>query len=75
MSAIALQSAPMTLYALVASDSDYAIDVFPTLALAEQTLADVLFDEPGFASLLSIIAIPPRFDIHDDTAAPYVASL
>jgi hypothetical protein len=30
---------------------------------------------PGFASLLSIIAIPPRWDIHDDTAAPYVAPL
>jgi hypothetical protein len=65
----------MTLYALAASDSDYAIDVFATLKLAEQALAEVLFDEPGFASLLSIIGIPPRFDIPGDTAAPYVAPL
>lgn len=34
-----------------------------------------LFDEPSFASLLSILAIPRRSNIHDDTAAPYVVRL
>jgi hypothetical protein len=44
----------MLLYALVASDSDFAVDVFPTHELAEQALAEVLADEPAFTKLLTI---------------------
>jgi hypothetical protein len=42
------------LYALVANDSDFAVDVFPTRELAEQALAEVLADEPAFTKLLTI---------------------
>jgi hypothetical protein len=44
--------------ALVAADSDFAVDVFVTDADAQQ-LAEVLFDEPAFAPLLSVVALPP----------------
>lgn len=47
----------MPLFALVASDCDFAVEVFPTSALAEQALADVLADEPAFIELLSIVKI------------------
>jgi hypothetical protein len=47
------------LYALVAEDSDFAIDVFTTRGLAEGALAEVLFDEPAFEELLDIVVIPP----------------
>jgi len=47
------------LYALVAADSDFAVDVFTSRALAEEALVDVLADEPAFAPLLDIVAIPP----------------
>jgi hypothetical protein len=47
------------LYALVAADSDFAVDVFVTDADAQQALAEVLFDEPAFAPLLSVVALPP----------------
>jgi hypothetical protein len=50
---------PVTLYAFVASDSSFAVDVFVTRELAEQALRDVLHDEPSFASLLSIEPIAP----------------
>lgn len=59
----------MTLYALVASDSNFAVDVFVTRELAEQALRDVLFDEPGFASLLSIEPITPPWLHERDTSA------
>lgn len=49
----------MILYALVAADSDFAIDVFPSRQAAETALAEVLFDEPAFEPLLDIVAIPP----------------
>jgi hypothetical protein len=45
------------LYALVASDCDFAVDVYPTRALAERALADVLVDEPSLAVLLDVAAI------------------
>jgi hypothetical protein len=45
------------LYALVARDSDFAVDVFLSEGLAEAALADVLADEPGFRELLTIQAI------------------
>jgi hypothetical protein len=35
------------LYALVASDSDFAVDVFVSVELARAALAEVLADEPG----------------------------
>jgi hypothetical protein len=47
------------LYALVAADSDFAIDVFVSQESAEDSLREVLLDEPGFASLLSIFPLPP----------------
>ena len=47
----------MLLYALVAGDCDFAVDLFPTLALAERALAEVLADEPLFAELLSIALV------------------
>jgi hypothetical protein len=49
----------MQLYALVASDCSFAVDVFVTRELAERALRDVLFDEPSFDSLLSIEPITP----------------
>jgi hypothetical protein len=60
---------PITLYALVASDSNFAVDVFVTHELAEQALREVLFDEPGFAPLLSIEPItPPWLHEHEGSA-------
>jgi hypothetical protein len=62
------------LYALVASDCSFAVDVFVTRALAERSLADVLRDEPTFAPLLSIEEIrPPR--LHEGDGGPYVRRL
>lgn len=56
------------LYALVAADSSFAVDVFTSRERAQQALAEVLVDEPGFASLLEIIPIPPPWlDEHDRT--------
>jgi hypothetical protein len=47
------------LYALVAADSNFAIDVFASRATAEAALREVLHDEPAFEQLLEIVAIPP----------------
>ena len=44
----------MTLYALVAADSPFAVDLYPTPELAEAALAEVLGDERAFVDLLSI---------------------
>jgi hypothetical protein len=44
----------MKLYALVASDTRFAVDVFPTRELAVEALAVVLADEPAYVDLLSI---------------------
>lgn len=49
----------MFFYALVAADSDFAIDVFVSQESAEDSLREVLCDEPGFAPLLSIVPLPP----------------
>lgn len=46
------------LYALVAADCSFAVDLFVTRELAEAALADVLHDEPTFELLLSIEEIP-----------------
>lgn len=46
------------LYALVASDCDFAVDVFVESAAAERALADAVADEPDFSRLLSVIALP-----------------
>jgi hypothetical protein len=59
----------MTLYALVACDSPFAVDVFVSRELADQALRDVLFDEPGFASLLSIEPIEPPWAHECDGSA------
>jgi len=48
------------LYALVAADSEFAIDVFPSRALAENALREVLTDEPDFSGLLEIVALAPQ---------------
>ena len=45
---------PVRLYALVAADSNFAIDLFPSRAAAEAALRQVLADEPAFIDLLSI---------------------
>jgi hypothetical protein len=47
----------VTLYALVAADTDFAVDVFVHRADAESALNAALADEPGFADLLSIVEI------------------
>ena len=49
----------MFLYALVAADSDFAVDVFVSQESAEDSLSEVLCDEPRFAPLLSIVPLPP----------------
>ena len=60
----------MILYALVASDSSFAVDVFVSRELAEKALADVLCDEPAFAPLLAIEPIfPPWLDLVSPPAA------
>jgi hypothetical protein len=41
----------------VASDSDFAIDVYPSREAAEEALTQVLADEPEFEELLSIEAL------------------
>ena len=50
----------MILYALVAADSEFAIDVFPSRELAENALREVLTDEPDFSGLLEIVALAPQ---------------
>jgi hypothetical protein len=57
----ALQSPGVFLYALIAADSDFAIDVFVSQELANDSPREVLCDEPGFAPLLSIVALTPRW--------------
>jgi len=52
----------MTLYALVASDCTFAVDVFVSRSLAERALAEVLVDEPSFVSLLAVVAIAPPWE-------------
>jgi hypothetical protein len=47
----------MPLYALIASDTDFAVDVFVRRADAEAALRAALADEPGFVDLLSIVEI------------------
>jgi hypothetical protein len=42
------------LFALAASDSDFAIDLYPSREAAEEALTQVLTDEPEFEGLLSI---------------------
>jgi hypothetical protein len=56
------------LYALVAADSDFAVDVFISQESAEDALREVLFDEPGFATLLSIVTLPPPWRDDADRA-------
>ena len=46
------------LYALVAADCEFAIDVFVERAHAERALADAVADEPGFATLLGVVPVP-----------------
>ena len=63
----------VTLYALIADDSPFAVDLFVTRDLDESALRDVLTDEPAFAPLLSIAAIPTPW-LHEAHALPYFAS-
>jgi hypothetical protein len=44
----------MVLFALVASDSDFAIDLYPSREAAEQAMHQALTDEPEFQELLSV---------------------
>lgn len=59
----------MHLYALVAADSNFAVDVFTSRVSAEEALRDVLHDEPAFESLLEIVAIPPPWLDEDRASA------
>jgi hypothetical protein len=45
------------LYALVAGDCAFAVDVFTTRESAERALAEALVDEPQWSALLSVIAL------------------
>ncbi len=45
------------LYALVASDCKFAVDVFTDRGGAKRALADVLADEPGFVAQFHVIAL------------------
>ena len=47
------------LYALVASDTSFAVDVFVERASADAALRAVLDDEPAFVDLLAIVDLPP----------------
>ena len=46
------------LYALVASDCDFAVDVFVDRERAERALAAAVTDEPDFADLLTVFPLP-----------------
>ena len=59
----------MELGALVATDSDFAVDVFVTEASAQRALAEVLADEPAFAPLLEIVALLPPWLESDNVFA------
>jgi hypothetical protein len=45
------------LFALVASDSTFAIDLYVSRERAEAELAAAVADEPRFADLLSVLAV------------------
>lgn len=60
----------MSLYALVASDCEVAVDLFPTRDAAEAALAQVLDDEPAFATLLSVVRIDGAEEVNPDLGAP-----
>lgn len=51
--------AAVLLYGLVASDSDFAVDVFVSRQEAEAALREVLDDEPAFADLLVVVPLAP----------------
>jgi hypothetical protein len=52
----------VNLYALVASDSSFAVDLYVTRDAAESALRTALADEPGFAGLLSIVQLEDSSD-------------
>lgn len=52
------------LYALVARDASFAVDVFVTRADAEQALRDALADEPQWWSLLAVVDVPRGEDAY-----------
>ncbi len=56
----------MIFYALVAADSNFTVELYPTPEAAERALRDVLFDEPGFRDLLGIE--PVELDERDVSA-------
>lgn len=48
------------LYALVASDCGFAVDLFVDRRAAERVLGDVIADEPSFADLVSVVELPQQ---------------
>jgi hypothetical protein len=50
------------LFALVANDCQFAVDVFVTRTDAEAALADALADEPQWVTLLDVVALVPGDD-------------
>ncbi len=53
------------LYALVATDCDYTVDLFMTRVAAERALAEVVADEPDFATFMAVVALGelPAFEV------------
>lgn len=50
------------LYALVANDCTFAVDLFTKQHDAERALAEALADEPAWVELLSVVAVAARDD-------------
>jgi hypothetical protein len=57
------------LYALVAADSTFAVDLFVRRGLAAEALADALFDEPALADLLAVVAVEDEDE--DEAPSPF----
>jgi hypothetical protein len=60
----------MALYALIASDTDFAVDVFVRRTDAEAALRAAIADEPGFADLLSFVEISDEPETGRDRGRP-----
>jgi len=54
------------LFALVACDSSFAVDLFVNRADAEAALADALADEPQWVTLLDVVTVPHTEDAFPD---------
>lgn len=55
--------AGQVLYALVAADCTFAVDLYVSRDDAEQALSDALHDVPAWVTLLSIVELPPPVEM------------